>query len=54
MGGYQTRSEEIDAWIRTFVLSGQELDGMLAIDDTDLSYQLDRYGFPTPSRIKPS
>ena len=37
-----------------YVASGKtELDGMLAIDDEDLSYSLDRYGFPTPSRIKP-
>lgn len=54
VGGYETRGEEIDAWLREYVASGKtELDGMIAIDDEDLSYCLDRYGFPQPSRIKP-
>lgn len=53
VSGYETRVEEIDAWLRQFAFSGHTyVDGLLCIDDVDLSVVMDRNGFPKPSRIK--
>jgi hypothetical protein len=52
--GATSRVEEIDEWLRQFVRQGHEsLDGLLAIDDQDLTVEMDRNGMPQPSRIKP-
>merc|ERR1719313_366242 len=53
--GATSRVEEIDEWLRQFARQGHEsLDGLLAIDDQDLTVEMDRNGMPQPSRIKPN